>query len=384
MKSAGIIIAALTVLFGAFAYTSTGSNSNPEDLSLAMEVVEVEKPAIPRSIRGIYLTAGTTNSPRFDELVKKLKESNGNAVVIDVEHGGGKLAFRPKNELLKNLNPGSDDLNHLPELIQKLKDQGIYTIARQVIFNDPYMAARKPEWKIKKKWYGHYDKKWLDPSMPGVQNYNLYMMEEVAALGFDEIQLDYIRFPAAAHQVLTYHYDEENFSRSDVINDFLKKARRVADKHQIQLSADVFGAIVWGDTDWRIVGQDPATMADHLDAIYPMTYPSHVSPGYQNFFDPYGNPYNFIHESIKVFEERVAGKADVRTWVQGFPLKIPRFGQWFMQDQVRGTYDAGADDFVIWSPGNIYTYSWPSLGMLPPEPTPETEEVIEPKEDDAI
>jgi hypothetical protein len=36
-----------------------------------------------------------------------------------------------------------------------------------------------------------------------------------------------------------------------------------------------------------------------------------------------------------------------------------------MVEQVKASFDAGADDFVIWSPGNIYTYSWPSFAIEP-------------------
>ena len=68
---------------------------------------------------------------------------------------------------------------------------------------------------------GPYDYRWLDPSKPGVQYYNLMIMEEVAKLGFDEIQFDYIRFPAANHNALDYWYDESKCGTYDVINGFL-------------------------------------------------------------------------------------------------------------------------------------------------------------------
>ena len=216
-----------------------------------------------------------------------------------------------------------------------------------------------------------YDYRWLDPSKPGVQNYNLYIMQEVAKLGFDEIQFDYIRFPAANHSQLNYHYDESNFSRTDVINDFLKKAREVADDNNIQLSVDVFGGIVWGDVDWRIVGQNPYEIAKYVDAIYPMTYPSHVSPGYYGHNNPWGAPYGFVYNSIQRFVEKAEGNAEIRTWIQGFPLKISRFGTWFMKDQIKASFDAGATGFTIWSPGNRYTYSWPAFALDPPELEPE-------------
>lgn len=334
------------------------------------ESIKPDKIKAPNPIKGIYLTADTMGNKWGMQIIENLIANGGNAVVVDIEHGGGLLAFEPKNEFLKSLNPGRKTLNHLPEVINELHQKGIYVIARQVVFNDPYMGARKPEWRIKNRWGGYYKSEWLDPSMAGVQNYNLYTMIEVAKMGFDEIQFDYIRFPATNHLSLDYHYDENKFSRPDVINDFLKKARRVADDYGVALSVDVFGAIVWGGVDWKIVGQDAEEMAKYVDAIYPMTYPSHVSPGYYGHNNPYGAPYDFIYNSIQRFVEKVDGNAEIRTWVQGFPLKIPAFGTWFMEEQIKASFDAGATGYTIWSPGNIYTLSWPALALEPvTEPT---------------
>lgn len=322
--------------------------------------------AQPKTIKSIYLTVDTLKGNRMDNIIDTLLENGGNAVVINIEHGGGLFAFRPKNELLKKINPGTDKITNFPEIIDQLHEKGIYTIARQVVFADSYLGARKPEWRIKNKWGGLFDSRWLDPSKSGVQNYNLYTMIEVAEMGFDEVQFDYIRFPAKNHYNLDYHYDEEKFTRADVINDFLRKARIIADEYEIKLSVAVFGAIVWGDIDWKIVGQDVGEMAKHVDAIYPMTYPSHVNPGYYHHPNPWGAPYDFVNNSIEKFVEAADGNAEIRTWVQGFPLKIPYFGTWFIKDQIKASFDAGATGYAIWSPGNYYTYSWPAFRLDPP------------------
>lgn len=334
-------------------------------------VVQVEPPVAikrmpaPASIKGIYMTAETVAGKNGKTLVSKLIASGGNAVVIDIQHGGGLLAFNPKNEGLKKLNPGSGRLNDLPKRIKEMHDQGIYVIARQVAFNQPYMATKKPDWKIKGRWGGFYPEKWLDPSHPEVQDFNLSVMREVAEMGFDEVQFDYVRFPAANHRNYDYSYDETLFTPSDIIVQFLEKARVVADEYGIAIGADVFGVIVWGNVDWKIVGQDPGRISRIVDAIYPMTYPSHFGIGFNGYKNPHNAPYSIIHDSIKKFVEASAGTAQIRPWIQGFPLKVNGFGSWFMVEQVKASFDAGADDFVIWSPGNIYTYSWPSFAIEP-------------------
>ena len=338
-------------------------------LSNEFKEILFEEPKVEHdSIRGIYITADTAASAHFWELVDALTASGGNAVVMDIESSGGQLAFIPESAYLTTINPGSTKLANLKSIIKKLHQRDIYVIARQVVFNDPYTAARKPEWRIHYSDGSLFDGRWLDPSHPEVQAYNLIITREVAKLGFDEIQYDYIRFPDGYHRGLDYYYDENLQKRWEVINDFLAKAHEITAEYGIKLGMDVFGATIYGNVDWDLVGQYIPEVAKNVDVIYPMTYPSHISPGYNGFQNPYGDPYSFIYDAIGKFIAAAAGNAEIRTWVQGFPLRIPNFGPWFVQEQVRGTYDAGANDFVIWSPGNSYSNSWSSLGMIPPEP----------------
>lgn len=315
------------------------------------------------SLRGIYLTALTASSEFYSDIIDALTESGGNAVVLDVELTDGRLAFFPEDKYLATLNPGSATLKDLKTMIRDLRRREIYVIARQVIFNDPYIARRKPEWRIKYKRGGLFDERWLDPSNEEVQAYNLAITRELVKMGFDEIQYDYIRFPAKNHAALDYAYDETMKERWEVINNFLKKASRITHEYGVKLGVDVYGSTVWGDTDWASLGQNIGEMAKTADVIYPMTYPFQVSPGYAGFKDPYGDPYPFVKTSIERFIKDAAGHAEVRTWIQGFPEKIPDFSPQFVREQVRATYDAGANDFIIWSPGNIYTNSWSSLNI---------------------
>ncbi len=318
-----------------------------------------------KSLKGIYMTAETAGSTYGKGLVTKLINSGGNAVVIDIQHDGGLLAFTPKNKTLKKMNPGSGKLNDLQFWVRDMQSQGIYVIARQVVFNQPYMASKNPEWRIHGKHGGYYPEKWLDPSSIEVQNYNLYVLREVAEMGFDEVQFDYIRFPAANHKNYDYAYDETQFTPSDIIVDFLQKAKDVANEYGMALGADVFGVIVWGNVDWQIVGQDPARIAQIVDAIYPMTYPSHFANGFNGHPNTNNAPYSIVYDSIERFVAKSNGGAEIRPWIQGFPLKVRNFGSWFMQEQVQAAFDAGADDFMIWSPGNKYTYSWPVFATQP-------------------
>lgn len=338
---------------------------------LSNEIMEVflEEPKVEHeSLRGIYVTAHTISTDRFWELMDTMQASGGNAVVMDIELGGGQLAFIPESAYLASINPGSTKLSNLKAIIKELHRRDIYVIARQVVFNDPYTVARKPEWGVHYKGGALYDYRWLDASHPEVQTYNLAITREVAEFGFDEIQYDYIRFPDSYHYGLDYYYDETQQERWEIINDYLAKAHEITQEYEIDLGMDVFGATIYGDLDWTLVGQYIPEVAKNVDVIYPMTYPSHISPGYNGFYNPYGDPYSFVQDAISKFIAAANGNAEIRTWVQGFAMKMYNYGPWVIEEQVRATYDAGANDFVIWNASNNYAVSWSSLDMLPPEP----------------
>ncbi len=331
----------------------------------------------PETIKGIYMTVSTyANEERRNALLDQMIASGGNALTIDIEHSGGQLAFIPKNEQLLELNPGKDTID-LKEMVETLHDKGIYVIARDVVFNDPYMNRRKPEWRIKDRWgglWGGEGNLWLDPSKPGAQNYNLMVIQELVEAGVDEIQLDYIRFPSTVLHYLDFHFDEENFNRGDIITDFLKKAYAITQEANVELGVDVFGAAIWGNVDWKIVGQNIEQLSPYVDVIYPMTYPSHVSPGYYGFYDVYYEPYNFVHESTKKFFEASNKEADpeieasedvsteIRPWVQGFAWRVV-FNEDYVNRQVEAGYDGGANGYMIWNAQNNYHVSWPSFGI---------------------
>src|SRR5690606_38452301 len=81
-----------------------------------------------------------------------------------------------------------------------MKDRGLYTIARIVVFEDPLLAEMRPDLAIRDSstgglWTTWNGLAWVNAHEREVWNYNIALAVEAADLGFDEIQLDYIRFP---------------------------------------------------------------------------------------------------------------------------------------------------------------------------------------------
>ena len=80
------------------------------------------------------------------------------------------------------------------------------------------MAALVPAWRIKENW--------INPASASVQDYTLGIISELSKAGVDEIQLDYVRYPADG----STSTGVVGRSRSDVIAGFLKRVPGSAGK----------------------------------------------------------------------------------------------------------------------------------------------------------
>src|SRR5205085_10819901 len=111
----------------------------------------------------------------------------------------------------------------------------------------------------------------------------------VAKSGADEIQFDYVRFPAEGNQAdAKFHFQTAypDWKRADVIADFLDRAYQQLHPEGVLVSLDVFGIMAWQrNVDLAHTGQDIVRMAKYCDVLSPMCYPSH-------FFGMVGSAYS--------------------------------------------------------------------------------------------
>ena len=146
----------------------------------------------------------------------------------------------------------------------------------------------------------------------------------------------------------------------------------------------MFGTIIGSKVDAERVGQVYEDMAEHLDYICPMIYPSHYSDGNFDIEHPDMEPYKTILAALdrskqELLENKKEGKkqAVVRPWLQDFTASyldhyIP-YGSKEVRDQVQAVYDAGYDEWILWSASNRYTWE----GLLTMEEGKKEQEEIE-------
>jgi hypothetical protein len=243
-------------------------------------------------------------------------------------------------------------------VIDTLKKNSIYTIARIVVFKDKrlYNAynSRYAVWDMvsASSWKGNPREYWNDPYSDFVRNYNIEIAEEAQRAGFDEIQFDYIRFPSdGAIDRCHYRFKKtEDIYKSEILACFLKEAKN---RIKIPLSVDIYGFNAWFHMGNRI-GQDAEKFSEIVDIICPMVYPSHYG---RNFFADATDsvkPYNIVLESIKRARKITMDNVVIRPYLQAFNLLSPTWGPDYIRSQLKAALEGGSNGFAFWNAGGNY------------------------------
>jgi len=324
----------------------------------------------PWGARGIYIPMGILqSSAHFWDLIHMVERSPIlNAVVIDVKGDYGLLAWDSDVPLAKELGNRLRPSLDLQEAIRELHRRHIYVIARFVVFKDNPLATHKPELAVRREdgtvWKDREGLGWANPFREEVWSYNLALLEEVAQLGFDEIQLDYLRFPSDG-DVGSIVYQEENTreTRTAAIREFMRRFHARMSAYNVKTSADVFGLTVWvAPGEDMYIGQRVEDITPYIDFLSPMIYPSTFIPGNLGYENPSQRPYEVIYRSVRQAQQRVAPGTRVRPWLQAYWYDIPE-----MQIQRLAAEDAGADGWLFWNAAGYYPDA--VFGPLPPRGT---------------
>jgi hypothetical protein len=324
---------------------------------------------VPRDfeVRAVYLTGLMAGSDHGLRIIRRWREVGGNSVVFDVKDSDGTINIPFDNALA---GPHHVTLHDLPKFIHFLHSQNMHAIARVAIFRDEHLVTSHPELAVKSRktgepWRENGKLVWTDPSQPKVQEYNIALAKQAIAAGADEIQFDYVRFPAEGDQKdasFVFEKEHPDWHRADVIADFLKHAYGEIHPTGTLLSLDVFGIMAWQrSVDLAHTGQDIVRMAQFCDVLSPMIYPSHFF-GMDGLEHPGDAPEHFIGESMARFEKITAGSGVViRPWLQAFAWRTKTYSPEYIKTQVLTAKEKGGIGFLFWNANN--DYSKPNVAM---------------------
>lgn len=318
----------------------------------------------PEHVKAIYMSSWVAGSPAFrDKLVKIIDDTEINAIVIDIKDNTGVVSWDGR---VRDLN----------ELIDELHAKNIYLIARIATFQDPLYVRNNPEEAVHSKstggiWKDHKGIPWVDTGSRKMWMYIEDISKEAYKRGFDEVNLDYIRFPtdgALSDMKFPISGERAKANKPAIVSDFYHYITDALHKDGIPVSGDLFGIIMVTKVDIAVLGQDMHTALETFDYVSPMVYPSHFYHGTDDYQNPALHPGEIItfsmEKGIEIADEVASStgqatstvRAKYRPFYQDFDM-----GAVYTAEMVRAQITAGEklgiESWMLWDPSNHYTPS---------------------------
>ncbi len=339
----------------------TVSSSGYGDVSLPIGADRVVNASLEQAlIKAAYANQFALADPaEMNRLIELIDTTELNALVVDIKQDT--VYYDSQVPFFRDLENMVVPIYDPAALLATLKEHGIYSIARMVVFKDPLVAEQRPDLAVKDEntggsWRDFNGAAWVNAFYPELWDANVALALEAGGLGFDEVQFDYVRFPSDGDLTTAdFGPDYSAEAREGAITGFVQRASEQVRPTGVKLSADLFAMIALQDNDQGI-GQRFKQLVPLVDYVSLMVYPSHYiegnitsAPGAPNDY-----PYETVKETLERAEELVPGSASKqRPWLQDFSNPVEGQRGYTPEDvavQIQAAEEAGASGWMLWNP----------------------------------
>lgn len=360
-----------------------GNEEPQKPKALAVEHMET-----PAAVRAVYMSQCAASTQSFrDSLFSLAAETEINAIVVDLKDYTGTISFPSETAIPEGSGCTVPDFR---ELVKEMHERGIYVIGRLTVFQDPLYTRTHPELAVKRAsdpssvWKDHKGLAFVDVGAEPFWDYIVALSKEAHALGVDEVNFDYIRYPSDGN-MSDVHYDHSTGEKPEQLEKFFQYlanalAEPDSNGHRLVMSADLFGMTTTNYDDLSI-GQVLERALPYFDYIAPMVYPSHYPPQFNGWANPNDHVYGVVNYSMEhavaravstttpiasMAYERIGTSTPavyrkpsyeptvLRPWLQDFDYGGD-YGPTEVRNQIQATYDAGLNSWMLWAPSNRYT-----------------------------
>jgi hypothetical protein len=337
----------------------------------AMSLVAVPSRATVDEVRAVHVSFCAWATPSLkDPVMRKIEEGLINAVQLDLKDETGTIGHETDVEMAARVGADQPPCRvDLPAAIEELHGLGVPVIGRIVAFADPVLARwawdnGERDWVIQTADGDMFTGKYAGFSNfahPDIVDYLVDLAEEAAAMGVDHILWDYIRKPDGP--VEQFRFVGLETTPEEAIVAFARTADERLAPYGIEHGASVYGVSADRPTE---VSQDIPALAEHLDYMAPMIYPSHWGPGEYGVANPLMQPYDMVAATLEVWNEVTEGtRSRVMPWLEdsNWPIRLgfPDRAR-YLREQIEATYDAGINEWLLWDSAVRYT----NAGMVQP------------------
>lgn len=327
-----------------------------------------------QTARGLYLGASFVRQEGAEGVIEAVRGTRMNAAVIDLKDAAGRVHYDTQVPELRSHRTGW--LGDARALVRRLHEADIYAIARITCFADRALPAELHDRSIQH--IRNHDRlwvswgtggTWLDPYNEANHRMIVALAREAQDLGFDEVQLDYVRFPVDDGTQYAYYPAETREHRADVL---MRLLQAVDEAITIPLGVDVFGLAAYRRGDPSHLGQDLERWTRHVEVFSPMLYVNSMRAWRVGEQD---RAFNLVYGGIARLRSRIGPRPVIRPFLQAFSRGADHFDPEFIEAQVRAARRGRADGFLFWHPGITYGMvrraMQGSMHTLVPFPIPE-------------
>ena len=356
---AGILLLTVLALAGGMTLAGKGGKASAgagtQAASHAAESLQVAlRPRpLPVEIRGVHVTAPLASIPGKLAQYEALTRYGLNTIELDVKDEGGEIAFDPGVALARKSGAVRDYYDPR-KVAREMHKKGIYLIGRVVVFQDPYLARARPDMAIRRPdgsvWATSAGLEWVNPYDRRVWDYAISVAQAAARAGFDEIMLDYVRFPSDGDVGAAVYPGRTSVPKGRLIASFAAYADDRLSPLGVRVSTALFGLSATRDMG---IGQVPHWISRHVDQIHPMSYPALYSGGELGIASPSAEPGETVFRTLIDFKRQIKGSgAQLVPWVQDWSYRPEQVMQ-----QIRAARLQGAKGYLLWNASGLYTKS---------------------------
>ena len=315
-----------------------------------------------KPVYAIYIQWGLASIDNIIKHTEEIKNTPINAFVIDAKDIVGILTYKSNDPIVQKYQQHPAIIKDFNKLVHYLHSKNIYVIVRQALFQDMNLIKYRKDLAIYNKntasktieYKGNPI--WLDPAKEEVQDYNLRIFKELLSFGVDEIQFDYVRYPAEGDlSGVVYHDVNTPEDKTKHLERFLFKAWFLKYPTETKLSIDVFGVTAWQEKkDIMATGQDIPKISVYLDYISPMLYPSHFNRGFEGIANPADHPEYFYQKGMNYFKALLPDYVKIRPWLQAFKWRVTNYNEEYILRQIKTSQDNHGYGWILWNAASNY------------------------------
>jgi hypothetical protein len=313
-----------------------------------------ELTAAGRNIRGIYVPYPRLRKWPTRRLIHWVRGMGATAVIVDIKDDRGRVTFTDDLPLAQGSPHG--EVKRMRKLVDALQAEEIYVIGRLVCFKDNQLVRVRSKTAIRDKktgrrWRDHSGLNWVDPHSEVAHEHIATVAVAAQELGFDEIQLDYVRFPVDS-QARRARYPNRvgKPERYEAIATLLARVDHALD---IPLSIDVFGLTAYHKGDDDGLGQSLEHLAPYIDAISPMVYLANWPRRFWENPHP-SRTHALVNGAVHQIRQRLGDEIAVRPLLQAFKWRAKNFGLNFIMNQIDAAESGGSSGHLFWNQAGNY------------------------------